>query len=166
MSNLSYEDKKKFIFYFKGEAKREVEYAEQIKRTSDKSVNPIIRLIMEAVSQDSIKHSKIYETLSKIIESPQLIGETESLEVLKDMESHIKLEQESVDELKRLIDDPRFKNDKPILFLLNMLLRDELFHHAILLDLYETLIKKITLTETDIWDQVWNDALYHGAPGG
>mgnify|MGYP001772518422 CR=1 FL=1 len=152
--------------YFRGEARRELEYAERLRATSDKSLNPVVRAIMEAVSQDSVKHSKIYETMALLLENPGLITETESSSVLKDMEEHIKMEKESIDELVRLKDDDLVKGDPALQFLIDMLLRDEQFHHAALSQIYNALIKSITLTEQDIWDAIWRDAMYHGTPGG
>jgi len=166
MSSYKFEDRRKLVSYFKNEAKREIEYSEKIKKTSNNSVNPIVRVIMDAVSQDSIKHSKIYETMALIIESPQLITENESKKVLDDMKNHIEMEKESIEELNELLKNDTIKNDKPLKFLIEMLLRDEKLHHAMLSDIYSLLIKNITLTEEDIWQQIWNDAMYHGTPGG
>ncbi|WP_292319142.1 hypothetical protein [Caldisphaera sp.] len=166
MSSYKFEDRRKLVSYFKKEAKREIEYSEKIKNTSNNSVNPIVRLIMDAVAQDSIKHSKIYETMALIIENPQLITETESKMVLDDMKKHIEMEKESINELNELLKNDAIKNDKPLKFLIDMLLRDEKLHHAMLSDIYNLLIKNITLTEEDIWQQIWNDAMYHGTPGG
>ena len=43
---------------------------------------------------------------------------------------------------------------------------DELRHHELMRWLYKTIVKKETLIEEDIWDQMWNDAFTHGTPGG
>ncbi len=166
MSSYKFEDRRNLVSYFKSEANREVQYSDDVRKTSNNSLNPIVKLIMEAVSQDSIKHSKIYETMALIIENPQLITEKESEMVLEDMKRHIQNEKESIDELNNLLNNKAIQNDKPLKFLIEMLLRDEKLHHAMLSDLYNILIKNITLTEEDIWDQIWNDAMYHGTPGG
>ncbi|AFZ70622.1 hypothetical protein Calag_0882 [Caldisphaera lagunensis DSM 15908] len=166
MSSYKFEDRRRLVSYFKNEAKREINYSDDVRKTSNNSINPIVKLIMEAVSQDSIKHSKIYETMSLIIENPQLITEKESEMVLDDMKRHIENEKESIEELNNLLKDKAIQDDKPLKFLIEMLLRDEKLHHAMLSDLYNILIKNITLTERDIWDQIWKDSMYHGTPGG
>ncbi len=158
--------KRELAEYFKKESKRELEYAERLRSTSDKSINPVVRTIIDAVSQDSIKHSKIYETLALLMGSPNIITEAESSAVLKDMEDHINMEKESIEELQRLKEDPVIKDDAVVQFLIDILLRDEQFHHAALRQIYDALIKKITLTEQDLWEAIWRDAVYHGTPGG
>jgi len=76
------------------------------------------------------------------------------------------MESESIEELNRLKSDDLIKNDPALSFLVDMLLRDESFHHAVLRQVYTALIKNITLSEQEIWDAVWRDAVYHGTPGG
>lgn len=162
----AYQARKRLASYFRDEAKRELEYAEKLRMTADKSQNPVVRLIMDAVSQDSVKHSKIYETMASLVEGPGLIDQAESSAVLSDIENHIKMESESIEELHRLKNDDLVKNDVVLQFLIDMLLRDESFHHSLLQQIYNAIIKNITLTEQDIWDAVWRDATYHGTPGG
>jgi len=152
--------------YFRQEAKRELEYAQLLNNTASRSMNPVVRLIIDAVSQDSVKHSKIYETMAALLLNPNLIDEAESASVLKDIEKHISMESESIEELNRLKSDDLVKNDPALSFLVDMLLRDENFHHAVLRQVYTALIKNITLSEQEIWDAVWRDAVYHGTPGG
>jgi len=85
--------------YFRQEAKRELEYAQLLNNTASRSMNPVVRLIIDAVAQDSIKHSKIYETMAALLLNPGLIDEAESTSVLKDIEKHISMESESIEEL-------------------------------------------------------------------
>ncbi|ADL19691.1 hypothetical protein ASAC_1286 [Acidilobus saccharovorans 345-15] len=169
MSELALQDfeaRRRLAEYFKNESKRELEYAEKLRATSERSQNPVVKLIMDAVSQDSIKHSKIYETMASIIQGAGLIDQAESSAVLNDIESHIKMEKESIDELEKLKNDNMIKSDPALTFLIDMLLRDESFHHALLTQIYNAIIKNITLSEQEIWDAVWRDATYHGTPGG
>ncbi len=146
MAVEEFNERRRLAEYFKEEAKRELEYARLLNNTSSRSQNPVVRLVIDAVSQDSVKHSKIYETMAALIINPGLIDEAESAAVLNDIEKHISMEAESVRELEKL--------------------KSESFHHAVLRQLYNALIKNITLTEQDIWEAVWRDAVYHGTPGG
>ncbi len=166
MTTLSHEEREKLAGYFNEEAKKELEYADDLKRTSSKSNNIVIKLIIDAVSQDSIKHSKIYEVLSKLIQEPMLISEKESKDVLNDINRHIEEEREAVEELNKLLKNEALKEDKVLKFLIEMLLRDETYHHALLVNIYNVLVKDLTLEEADIWEQIWESSLYHGTPGG
>ncbi|MGC9210379.1 MAG: hypothetical protein ACP5FT_03860 [Acidilobus sp.] len=166
MAVEEFNERRRLAEYFKQEAKRELEYANLLNNTSSRSQNPVVRLVIDAVSQDSIKHSKIYETMAALIMNPGLIDEAESAGVLNDIEKHISMEAESLKELERLKSEEIIKRDAALSFLIDMLLRDESFHHAVLRQLYNALIKNITLTEQDIWEAVWRDAVYHGTPGG
>ncbi|MFP3080753.1 MAG: hypothetical protein RXR09_04485 [Acidilobus sp.] len=166
MSLQSFEARKRLAEYFKNEAKRELEYADRLRATSDRSQNAVVRLIVDAVSQDSVKHSKIYETMAAILIGSGVIDQAESSAVLKDLESHVAMEKESIEELQRLKEDPIIKSDAVLSFLVDMLLRDESFHHALLQQIYNAIIKNITLSEQEIWDAIWRDAIYHGTPGG
>lgn len=166
MALQNFEAKKRLAEYFRNESKRELEYAEKLRATSERSQNPVVRLIIEAVSQDSIKHSKIYETMASILQGAGLIDQAESSAVLNDIESHIQMEKESIEELEKLKNDDIIKSDPALMFLIDMLLRDENFHHALLTQIYNAIIKNITLSEQEIWDAVWRDATYHGTPGG
>ncbi len=159
-------ERRRLAEYFREEAKREVEYAQRLTETASRSQNPVVRLIMEAVSQDSLKHSKIYETMAMLLLNPSLIDEAESTSVLKDIESHIAMEADSIKELESIRSNGVVSKDPALLFLIDMLLRDESFHHSLLRQVYTALIKNITLSEQDIWDAVWRDAVYHGTPGG
>lgn len=159
-------ERKRLAEYFREEAKREVEYSHRLTETAGRSQNPIVRLIMEAVSQDSLKHAKIYETMAEVLTNPRLIDEAESTAVLKDIEAHIEMEAASIKELEQLKSNKIISGDAALEFLVDMLLRDESFHHSVLRQVYNAIIKNITFSEQDIWDAVWRDAVYHGAPGG
>ena len=67
---------------------------------------------------------------------------------------------ESVEEMISDIDNKAMK------FLLEFILKDEYLHHAMLLRVKEMIIKKHMLNESELWEMIWKDALYHGTPGG
>ncbi len=56
--------------------------------------------------------------------------------------------------------------DKAVKFLLEAILKDEVYHHALLKRVHEMIVKRETLTESYIWEMIWKDTTYHGAPGG
>ncbi len=45
------------------------EYAERLGKSAEGVKNPIVRVIMEAVAQDSLKHSLIYAALKEILKA-------------------------------------------------------------------------------------------------
>lgn len=51
---------------FKEYSLLEKKYAEELTILSENTQNPIIKVILKEVAQDSIKHSLIYETLLKL----------------------------------------------------------------------------------------------------
>ena len=154
------------VEYFKRESVREEEYSKSLEETASKSRNLMLKTVMKAVSLDSLKHSYLYRALAEMLENPSLIAEEESEKVLEEIKRHIEEEREAVEELERLLKDERIKENPAAKFIVEMMLKDEKFHHALLLRLYEAVVKHHTLTERDIWEMVWQDAIWHGAPGG
>ncbi len=160
------EEKTRLIEYFREEARREKEYSKALEETASKSRNLMLKTIMKAVSLDSMKHSYIYEALAEMLENPSMITEEESQAVVEEIKRHIEEEREAVEELKRLLDNPVIKENPAAKFLIEMMLRDEKFHHSMLQALYRAVVEKHTLREEDVWEMVWKDAIWHGAPGG
>ncbi len=154
------------VSYFREEAKREREYSKRLEETAAKSHNIMLKTLMKAVSLDSLKHALIYETLADLLENPRLVTEKESEDIIREIEKHIEEERESIEELHKLLEDERVKDNPAAKFLIELMLRDENFHHALLKRLHDAVIKPLVFSESDYWDAVWKDAIWHGAPGG
>ncbi len=154
------------IKYFREESKKEKEYAKALEETVRKSNNLMLKALIKAVSTDSLKHSGLYEAMAEMLEKPQLISEKESEDVIKEIEKHIEEEREAVEELKRLLNDERIKSAPAVKFIVEMLLRDELYHHALLKRLHDAVIKPSVFSEEQYWEMVWKDSMWHGTPGG
>jgi rubrerythrin len=152
--------------YFRREAEKEREYARRLEETASKSRNIMLKALMKAVSLDSLKHANLYEALADLISNPRLVTEEESEAVAREIEAHIREEAEAVEELKRLLEDERIKSEPAARFLVEVMLRDEHFHHALLKRLEEAVLKPLLFTEQDYWEAVWRDVPWHGAPGG
>jgi len=43
---------------------------------------------------------------------------------------------------------------------------DELKHHGVLVDLLKNVAEREVYTEEELWDAVWKDSPWHGAPRG
>ncbi len=159
-------DIKELITYFREEAKREREYSKRLEETASKSHNIMLKTLMKAVSLDSLKHALIYEALADLLENPRLITEQESEEIIKEIERHIEEEREAIEELNKLLKNERIKGNPAAVFLIELMLRDESFHHALLRKLHDAVVKPLVFSESDYWEAVWRDAIWHGAPGG
>jgi rubrerythrin len=126
----------------------------------------MLKALMKAVSLDSLKHASLYEALADLVSNPRLVTEEESEAIAREIESHIREEAEAVKELERLLKNERIKSEPAARFLIEVMLRDEHFHHALLKKLEEAVLKPLLFTEQDYWEAVWKDALWHGTPGG
>ena len=157
---------RELVEYFRREAERERQYAKALEETASKSSNAMLRTIMRAVSLDSQKHALLYEALAELLENPALVTEEENRAVIEEIERHIREEEEAVRELEKLLEDERIKREPPARFIVEMMLRDERFHHALLRRLHQAVIEPRTFTEPDLWEQVWKDAAWHGTSGG
>lgn len=146
-------------------AETEKRYSDKLSESTRNIKNPLVRTIMEAVSQDSYKHSLIYNAIAKMLtEEAPLISYLESDTVGREINEHIQTEKKMIETLVDILNEG--VENKAIKFLLESILRDELFHHALLKHIYEIVIKREALTESDIWDMIWKDAFSHGTPGG
>ena len=143
----------------------ELNYAEALKKTVKDLRNPVIKTIIESISRDSVKHAMIYKTIGLLLKGEgALISEEEAEWVLKEIEQHIKSEEEMIRNVKSMLEGGI--NNKAVRFLLEAILKDEVIHHSMLKRVYEIIVKQHTLTESDIWDMVWKDVSFHGTPGG
>jgi rubrerythrin len=76
---------------------------------------------------------------------------------------HIKLEAELI---KKIEDKLPTIDDSKVKFLLESILTDEKRHHAMLNMVLEIIVHGETITESDWWKLLWENAPFHGAPGG
>ena len=79
------------------------------------------------------------------------------------VEKHIEIESELIKKLEKKI--PTIDNNK-VVFLLNSILADERRHHEMLKMVLEIIVHGETITEDDWWKLLWENAPFHGAPGG
>jgi rubrerythrin len=148
------------------ESEKELEYARRLEETARSAKNPVVKAVLEAVSKDSVKHSSIYKALAELLMHPSLVWEEEAEQVRKKLEEHVEEEAEAVKELEELLRDERITGNPAAKFLVEMLLRDENFHHALMEKIYEAVVETRKFTEEELWDMVWKEAMWHGAPGG
>jgi polyhydroxyalkanoate synthesis regulator phasin len=146
-------------------SKLELDYSLKLGNSASGTDNAVIKAVMYAVSKDSEKHSHLYRVIEEMLVSPgRMISEEESRRILEEIERHIRTEEEMLKKVMRMLDKSDL--DRATRFILELILRDEALHHAMLRRLYEMIVKRETFTESDLWDMVWKDVAYHGAPGG
>jgi rubrerythrin len=155
MSNASFEKMSKL----------EKEYSRKLAESAKDVKNPVVRVVMVAVAQDSLKHSMIYDAMTELLKGERpLIGEVELDRIAGEIEYHIRTEEEMIRYLKETLE--KGVDNKAIKFFLETLLRDELYHHALLKKVLEMIVRREAFTESDLWDLIWKEATFHGTPGG
>jgi len=116
------------------------------------------------ISSDSEKHSKIYEAIALILTSQYPLISQENLDEINEViKRHIETEEEMIKVTKELISQVK---DPKIKLLLSAIHADEIAHHRVLVSVKENIAKALTLTEDELWNLIWKDSLWHGAPGG
>jgi len=145
--------------------KLEKEYAQKLRDSAKEVKNPVVKAVMEAVSQDSFKHSMLYEVITELLSKEHpFISEEVSEQIRKEIDEHIKTESEMIKVVRETLE--KGVSNKAVKFLLEAILRDEVFHHALLTKVNEMIVKRETFTESDMWDLIWKESVWHGTPGG
>lgn len=153
------------ISFFIKMQKLEKEYAQKLRDSAKEVKNPVVKAVMEAVSQDSFKHSMLYEVITELLSKEHpFISEEVSEQIRKEIDEHIKTESEMIKVVRETLE--KGVSNKAVKFLLEAILRDEVFHHALLTKVNEMIVKRETFTESDMWDLIWKESVWHGTPGG
>lgn len=149
---------------FKSMAEKELAYSKSLGALALKLNHPVLKSLLIAIAGDSAKHSMFYKAMLKLTSMQLPLMPEEDLDIItKEIEGHIKIEEEMikvVDELMNATNDPRLK------IVLESLREDEVKHHKLLLNIRDKIAKIETLTEEALWDMLWRDSPWHGAPGG
>ena len=126
--------------------------------------NPAVKGVLMGVSLDSIKHAELYMAAVTLLTSASTALTQENLDEQRVLiEKHIEIESQLIKKLETMI--PKIE-DKKVTFLLNSILADERRHHEMLKMVLEIIIHGETITEEDWWKLLWENAPFHGAPGG
>ena len=126
--------------------------------------NPAVKGVLKGVSLDSIKHAELYMSAITLLTTSSTALSQEHLDEQRVLvEKHIEIESKLIIKLEAMI--PTI-DDKKVVFLLNSILADEKRHHEMLKMVLEIIVKGETITEDDWWKLLWENAPFHGAPGG
>ncbi|WP_448577254.1 ferritin-like domain-containing protein [Thermosphaera sp.] len=149
---------------FREMSRKEKEYSDKLLSTIEKFKHPVLAAVFSAVGLDSLKHSRLYESLAKLVESESpFLTEEEYREIEKSIDEHIKLEAEMVRLTKELLDKAK---DSRMKLILEAIHKDEIIHHQLLVSIKDKIARKETFTEETMWDAIWKESPWHGTPGG
>ena len=148
--------------------KRQIVIEKEIVDSLEKGVadinNPPVKGVLKGISLDSMKHAELYCAALTLLTKVSQALTQEDLDAQRALvEKHIKLEAELI---KKIEDKLPTIDDKKVKFLLESILTDEKRHHAMLHMVLEIIVHGETITEGDWWKLLWENAPFHGAPGG
>ncbi len=138
----------------------EEKYAVELDREYRGYGNEVVRELIQSVMVDSRKHAGLYKAAAYIVEGRSLsITDVEYEELEKRLRLHVEKEQEMLDAAKQLLEEVE---DERVQKLLIKIYEDELMHHPFMESFLETVLKRETITEEDIWNMLFRDLPTHG----
>ena len=156
--------KDNLLEFLKNQIKVEKEIVASLEKPLLSMKNPAVKGVLKGVSLDSIKHAELYMSAVTLLTAASTALTQDNLdEQRKLVEKHIEIESELIKKLETMI--PTIDNNK-VVFLLNSILADERRHHEMLKMVLEIIVHGETITEDDWWKLLWENAPFHGAPGG
>ena len=158
------EKMKDILEFLKNQVTVEKEIVASLEKPLRDMKNPAVKGVLMGVSLDSIKHAELYMAAIALLSSTSTALTQEHLDEHKALvEKHIEIESKLIMKLEVMI--PNIEDNK-VVFLLNSILADEKRHHEMLQMVLEIIVKGETITEDDWWKLLWENAPFHGAPGG
>ena len=118
--------------------------------TIKKTKNNVIKILMQIMLIDSLKHAKILEIILSILKTPRLES-IELAEVAEHLKDHVEEEKVMMENFENMVDKVE---DQKIRFLLENIITDEKRHHNIV----ERIAELVVDSETS--DDEWWDFLY------
>ena len=152
------------IDFLKNQITVEKEIVASLEKPLREMKNPAVKGVLKGVSLDSIKHAELYMSAVTLLSAASTALTQDNLDEQRRLvEKHIEIESELIKKLETKI--PTIE-DKKVVFLLNSILADEHRHHEMLKMVLEIIVHGETITEDDWWKLLWENAPFHGAPGG
>ena len=144
--------------------RREKEIVASVRDSLEKMSHPAVKEVLEGISLDSLKHAKMYEAALRLLAGVREGVKEEQLREQEELlRKHLRWEEELMGKIGSVL--PEVENEK-VRMLLEAILSDEKRHHLLLKKVLELLVRGETITEEDLWDLLWKNVPYHGAPGG
>lgn len=152
------------VSVFEEMVEKEKEYAKRLRSVAEKVRHPLLRTLLLGIANDSEKHSKFYEGMARLAKGSYPLVQEEGFEELKaGIDEHIRLEAEMIRLTKKWAKETK---DPKLRLLLMAVNEDEVRHHKLLLDIKKNLAEGSVFSEEELWEAIWRDSPWHGAPGG
>ena len=148
--------------------KRQINIEKEIVTSLNKGLvdikNPPVKGVLKGISLDSAKHAELYASALSLLTNVSQALTQENLDAQRALvEKHIQLEADLIGKIENIL--PKIDNKK-VQFLIESILTDERRHHAMLKTVLDLIVHGETITEADWWELLWENAPFHGAPGG
>jgi bacterioferritin (cytochrome b1) len=152
------------IEFLKNQVVVEKEIVNSLEKETVDMKNPAVKAVLKGVSLDSLKHAELYSAAITLLTgfSPALMQEHLDRQAAL-VKKHIEVEARLIRKLEEIM--PTVENKK-VEFLLKSILADESKHHGMLKMVLEIIVHGETITEADWWKLLWENAPFHGSPGG
>jgi len=152
------------VEFLKNQITVEKEIVASLEKPLASMKNPAVKGVLKGVSLDSIKHAELYLSAVTLLTTASTALTQENLDEQRALvEKHIEIESRLIKILEEKI--PIIENQK-VVFLLKSILADERRHHEMLKMVLDIIVHGETITEDDWWKLLWENAPFHGAPGG
>jgi ribonucleotide reductase beta subunit family protein with ferritin-like domain len=156
--------KDSLVLFLKNQIIIEKEIVDSLDKALADMKNPAVKGVLKGISLDSVKHAELYTSAVTLLSEVSVALTQDDLDTHRALiEKHIEIESKLITRLEAMM--PTVDNEK-VKFLLNSILIDERRHHAMLKVVLETIVHAETITEADWWKMLWENAPFHGAPGG
>lgn len=150
--------------FMKKQIEIEQEIVASINEALENIQNPSVKSVLKGISLDSVKHAEIYSSAITLLTTvPQALSQEQLDKQIELVNKHIRIEAELIKKITDML--PLVENEK-IKLLLSAVLADEKRHHELLKKVLEILVRGETITDDDLWDALWKNVPFHGAPGG
>lgn len=150
--------------FMKKQIEIEQEIVASINEALENIQNPSVKSVLKGISLDSVKHAEIYSSAITLLTTvPQALSQEQLDKQIELANKHIRIEAELIKKITDML--PLVENEK-IKLLLSAVLADEKRHHELLKKVLEILVRGETITDDDLWDALWKNVPFHGAPGG
>jgi hypothetical protein len=94
--------------------------------------NPLIKLVMEIIQNDSKMHYRVQGMIADTVENPITLTPDDMTEVWEGLEKHMKLEKQMVGHVEEALADVKKRKMMVPEYLLNYLYTDEIKHNSLL----------------------------------
>jgi rubrerythrin len=143
-------DKKEFRVMIEERVENEREAVKLLHDSMEKTENTVIRLLLNQLALDSVKHEHMLRAVLKLLETPskeQFKWEGEGFR--KAIEKHVEVERGMLEGFEKIVDKTE---DKRVRFILQDIISDEKKHHAIMKRVHELVCESEEVKDEKWWD--------------